>query len=266
MTDHLTVPLELPAAPHILASTSFLSTLKSVEEQIASLKVIDGPTAQLAAELQVRLTSAGAELEKTRQALTAPYLTAQRKIAEVARGPADRITVAKNALKFALTNYQAEEQRKAAAAERLRQEELRRLEALRQEELRLEREKQAEIERQAAEALKAAAPVTEAEAMDFTEEPVAEVKTEVQRQLEVAQAAPVVVAAKPAGITFKTTLVAEVVDVMLLPEPFVERTAKLRAITSTFCVGWQPGRAIPVCPGVKFTEKTEPVSSGRRTF
>lgn len=266
-TEHLLVPLDLPPAPHVLASTGFLSTLNQVEEQIAALKVTDAPSAQLAASLQVRLTQAGTELEKTRVQLTAPYLAAQRKIADVARGPLDRITVAKNALKFALTNYDAEQRRKAAEAEKVRQAELARLEALRQEEIRKEQAEQADAQRIADAALINAAPVNLEDILDLTEEaPTPPPKTEVQRALEVAQHAPAVVVQRPTGVTFKTTLVASVFDVNLLPESFIEKTPKLRAIQATFCTGWVEGRAIPVCPGVRFEVKREPVSSGRSGF
>jgi hypothetical protein len=261
----LIVPIDVGPAPYTLASASFLSALESVEAQTASLRITDVASAQTAATLQQRLTEAGKLLEQERVRLTQPFLLAQRKIAEVAKGPANRIEVAKSALKAALTNYDAEQRRLAAEEERKRQAELARLAAIRQKEIDAEEAKQREaerIQREAVEAARKAAPAAPA-GMDLDDpEPVVVAKTAVQKQLETLQHAPVVAAPRPVGVTFRTTLEAVVVNVDLLPEPFITRTAKLAAIKATYCTGFVEGRALPVCPGVRFEVKREPIARG----
>jgi hypothetical protein len=266
-TDQLIVEAATPPAPLILASSGFLNTLASVEEDVAALKITDQTSYKLAATLQVRLTSAGSALEKQRVALKSPFIEIGRKIDEAAKFPANRIEAAKNSVKRAIAAYDAEQQRLAAEAERKRQEELAKLEAARAEELRLEEERRQQLEAEA-KAAAAKAPVATAAPLDFDEpEPAPEPpKTETQVALETLQHTPVVAPVRPAGISFKITLVPVVVDLKQVPDVFVERTVKLRAVISTFCQGWREGDELPVCPGVRFDVKKEPVSTGRSTF
>lgn len=258
MSSELIVPISLAPAPYILADPAFLTTLATVEQQAASLRVTDAASAQAAATLQIRLTTAGKDLEKMRQELTAPFLAAQRKIADVAREPAARIEAAKVSLRKQLTAYDEEQRRLAAEAERVRQTELRRLELVRQEEERKEAARLAEIQRRADEAAAANREVP----VDFDAE-VPAPKTETQKAIEAIKYAPVAVAPKPAGISFRVTLVAVVTDVALLPDAFVERTPKLAAIRATYCSGWKEGQALPVVPGVRFEVQRTAVSTGR---
>lgn len=262
-TTELIVPLDLAPAPYVLANSGFLATLAKVEEQAAALTVTDADSAQAAAELQIRLTNAGKELERQRVELARPFLDAQRKIADAARGPAGRIETTKNLLKKQLADYDAEQRRKAAEAEKARQAEIRRLDALRQAEIDKEVARLKEVERLAAEARASLPPEEVGECLD-EDDPTPPPKTEVQRQLEAVQHAPVVAEPKPSGIVFKTTLVAIVEDAAKLPDQFVERVPKLQAIRALYCVGWQEGKAIPVVPGCRFEVKRDAVSSGRR--
>ena len=265
MSTSLLVPIDLAPAPYELATSKFIAALTDAETQAAALKVTDATSAQAAAMLQGRLTEAGKLLEAERVRLTAPFLAAQRKIAEVAKGPQNRIEAAKGTLKAALTAYDAECRRQAAEAERKRVAEIARLEAIARDEAK------AKADAEAAELRKAAEMAAQAEAAGISlgenldeDEPVAPpVKTATQKAIEVLQHAPVVAAPKPAGVTFRTTLVPVVTDINLLPEPFVEKTAKMRAIISTYCAGWVEGRAIPVVSGVRFDVKRDAVSSGR---
>ncbi len=262
----LVVDAGQPPSTLVLASTAFLTTLAQVEEDARDLKITDAASAQLAASLQIRLTDAGKALDKQRAALKAPFIEINRRIEEAARGPAARIEAAKNLLKHSLTQFDAEQREAAAAAERQRQADLRALEAKRADELRLENERKLELERIAA-ASKEAPPVSfdEGEPMDF-DEPAPPQKTETQVALENLKHAPAPVVARPSGITFKTTLIAIVEDTTKLPEPFVERSAKMKAINATFCAGWKEGNAMPECPGVRFEVKREAVSTGRNSF
>lgn len=258
----LVVPLDLPAAPHTLASPGFLATLATVESQIATMTVTDPQSAQAAADLQTRLTRAGSDLEKQRKALKQPFIDAGRKIDEVAQAPALRIEQAKGSLKRLLTAYDLEQQRLAREAEAKRQAELRALREKQEAEEAAARKKADEIARQAAEAAKAsAAPV-----MDFEAEMEPAPKTETQKAIEALVHAPAVVAPKPAGVAFRVTLVPTVTDPAKLPDIFVERVPKLAAIRSTYCTSWKEGQPIPVCDGVEFRVDRTPVSTGRQTF
>ena len=263
MTSELQVPITLPPAPHILANTSFLTTLAQVEKQVEELHVIDATTAQAAADLTTRLTSAGNQLEKTRKTLKQPFIEAGRAIDAAAEGPSRRIDDAKRRLKDSLAAYHAEQQRLAEEAERKRQAELRRLEDLRRKEEEAERQKQAEI----AEAARKAAESAKVDVVDIDDEPAEPApKTEVQKQLEAVAYAPVVAPAKPVGVSYRVFLSFVVEDVNKLPEVFVEKTAKVAAIRATFCNGWKEGEPMPVCDGVRFEVKRDVMSTGRTKF
>lgn len=264
------VPIDALAQPHlplILADASFLTTLKTVESQVTALKITDTQSAQQAADLLARLTTAGKKLNETRLALNRPFQAQQDRINELAKAPAARIENLKQSLKVSQTNYVNKVQREADEAERARQTEIKRLEAI----AKLEREREdarlAEIERQAEEARSK----QKFEVID-DDEPAPEPEatppelTPTERALEAVRYAPVPVVAKASGVSFKTTLVPVVVDLMALPEHFVERIAKIGAIRSTFCTGWKAEQPLPVCPGVEFQVKKEPVSTGKGAF
>ncbi len=271
-TDLVIVPEAIPTGL-ILASTGFLKTLAEVEAQARDLKITDAASAQLAASLQIRLTDAGSQLEKQRKALKAPFIEINRKIDEAAREPASRVEVAKNLLRHSLVKFESEQRRLAEERERERQAELRRLEAIRQKEIEAENARKAELERIAREAAAKAPPPVETvslddeDEVDFDEAPTPEpVKTATQVALEAVQHAPVAAPVRPMGITFRESLVPVVTDLKLVPEAFIERTPKMRAIIATFCAGWRSGTALPVCPGVEFQVKKDAVSTGRSTF
>ncbi len=262
------VPLPTPLR---LATPGFIAQLVDVEQRIAALKITDAATAQEAATLQQRLTTAGKILEETRVKLNAPVLEQQRKINAIAKIPAERIERAKTALKTALTAFDNEQRRLAQEAERARQAELARLEKLRLAEEAEVARKAAELAKQAAEArakAEAAAKATGAppiQEMDFGSAEPAEPppKTETEKAIEAVKFAPAVVTPKPSGIAWKVTLVPTVTDVKALPDLFQIRTANMAAIRATFCAGYREGEPIPTCPGCAFEVKREPVSTGR---
>lgn len=259
-TAPLNVEIVLPEAPHTLATPGFLATLAEVEKQIASMAVADPASAQAAADLQSRLTRAGSDLEKQRKALKEPFIAAGRAIDEAASGPASRIEIAKGSIKRLLTAYDAEQRRIAAEAERKRQEELQRL---REQQLREE----AELRQKAAEAARIAAELAKANEeppMEFDDSPPPpDPAIETARRIAELQKAPAVVAPKPVGVVFRTTLLATVTDVSKLPDMFVTKTANVRAIAATFCSGYKEGQPLPVCAGVEFRVDKQPVSTGR---
>ncbi len=262
------VPLPTPLR---LATPTFMASLVEVETKIAALKITDAATAQEAATLQQRLTTAGAMLEATRKKLKDPVLEQGRKIDAIAKVPADRIERAKTALKNALTAFDNEQRRLVQEAERARLAELARLEKLRLAEEVAVKAKADELAKQAAEArAKAEAAAKAAGAppipeMDFGSAEPAEPppKTETEKAIEAVKFAPAVVVAKPQGIRWKITLVPTVTDVKALPDLFVIRTANMAAIRATFCNGFREGEPLPTCPGVAFEIRKEPESTGR---
>lgn len=274
-TTELILPAITPAVPLVLANRAFLSTLATVEQQVAALRITDAATQQVAADLQVRLTQAGNALERERKAIKQPFLDKCGEIDAAARPVAQRIDAAKNAVRTAITNFALEQQRIAAEAERARQAELRRLEAIRLEEQRKAREKADELARIAAKALaereaaaaaaKAANAPAPAEIIDMgddcPDEPAP--KTETEKAIEKLAYTPAPVVAKPVGVTFRTRLVLKVVDVAKVPDVFVVRTANEKAIAATYCTGWKEGMPLPTVPGCEFVVEKTPVSTGR---
>jgi len=275
----LILPAITPALPLVLADRKFLTTLTTVEQQVAALKVTDASTQQLAADLQIRLTAAGGALEKERKAIKQPFLDKCTEIDAAARPVTLRIDTAKAVLKKALTDFALEQARIAAKAEADRQAELRRLEALRVAEERARQEKAAELARQAALAQAERERVAEAARIAGLPAPVVLMdveddcpddaplepapKTETEKAIEAVKYAAPVVVAKPVGITMRTRLVLRVVDVAKVPDVFVVRTANEKAINATYCTGWKKGQPLPVVPGCEFTVDETAVSTGR---
>jgi IgA-specific serine endopeptidase len=264
MTDTITLAPISPSAPIVLCDGTFLSTLATVENRIAELRVTDADSAQVAADLQQRLTTAGRKLEAARAELKAPFIAKGREIDEAAKKPAARIDAAKGMLKVLLLDYAQEQEKIRRAAEEARQKELARLEALRVAEERAAQAKAAELAKQAAEAAaKSKAVVMD---LDFDEPEAPVQKTETEKRIEAVQFAPAAVAARPSGIAFRESLRIVSADPEQLPEPFVVKTANMKAIRDTFCVGWKAGDAIPACAGVVFAVDKQAVSTGRSVF
>lgn len=258
----LEVVLQLPPAPLVLADSGFLATLAQVEADVSAIKVTDAATAEAAAKLQARLTKAGTELEKQRVALAAPFLQAQRQINDAAKAPAGRIEAAKSALKAQLMAYDTEQRRLAADAERKRQDEIRKLEEQRRKEQEAEARRLAAIAEEARR-IAAAAPVNAVEIDDDDVEPVAPApKTDTEKKLEALAYAPAPVAARPAGVQFRVTLVPVLDDINKVPDMFIEKSVKMRAIISTFCAGYKEGTPLPEVPGIRFEVQRTPITRG----
>ena len=275
MSDQIIqIPVAAPSFPLVLADAAFLSTLATVESQASSLTVTDVQSAQQAADLQARLTKAGAALDKARLNLKRLFIDINAQIDATAKEPLARIERAKDAIKTKLTRYDAEQQRIAREAEQKRLAELAALEKKR-------REEEAELKRKADELAAQAAAKAKAEAdaaaksgtevidvsFDDDEAPASPPpKTETELAIERVRFAAPVVAAKPTGVTFRTRLIHRVVDIKLLPESFVIRTEDTKAIRAVFCDGYKEGDALPVCAGIEFTVDRTPVSTGRNVF
>ena len=287
----LTVPAEPPKFPLVLAAPAFMSTLAAVEKDVAALRVDSPESYKLAASLLQRLTGAGKQLDAQRLALKRPLLEIGRKIDDAAQPALDRIEQAKQFLKGPMAAYEDEQTRAAEQAEAKRKAEIHRLVLLKEAEEKaardaLERIKREALEKEAQEKARLqkladdAAAAKQVETLDldmdiapppmkFEHAPAPEsaAKTETEKRLETIMHAPAIVApAKPTGISYRVKLVATVTNVNLLPEPFVEKTPKQKAINATFCDGWKEGQAIPECPGVAFTVDRQMISTGRNLF
>lgn len=272
------IPLAtLPKATMVVADARFVATVVQVEKQVKTLAVLKTAIeAQSAADLQVRVTDAANEINSTRLALVRPLQDQIDAINNLARPVTARLEAAKASLKTAQTNY-ANEQARLAKQEQARIDaEIKRLQAIadaeavqRQKELDRITAEQAELERKQAEAAKHSK--VEIIDDDIPEEVIDEPaptpeKTETERQLEALKYAPAVVAPKPVGVATRKTLTVVVTDVNLLPDMFVDKTARLRAIQSTFCSGWVEGKPLPVLAGCTFEVVSTVVSTGRRGF
>lgn len=263
--DVLNVDVIAPPLPLTLVDGEFLSSLKLVEKQIAELKVVDQASAQLAASLTSRLTTAGTKLEKARVDLKAPFLAIERKIDATAALPRERIEAAKKTLKMALVKYDEALQEAARKAEQARQAELARLEKIRQAEEAEAKKKADELAAQAAKAAAAQAAKETVDDFDFTDDapPAPPPKTETEKQIEAVKFAPAPIVSKPIGIRYKTKLIFEIQNPHALPSAFQIVTADETKIRQTYCVGWKETDPIPELPGVKFTTSREVDSTGR---
>lgn len=263
------VPIDVLASPSkvlLLAGTNFITSLKSVEAQIASLKITDAHSNQEAATLMQRLTTAGSALESQRKTLKAPFIEMGNKIDAAAKAPAARIATAKQLLSNMQTAFAVEQQRLAREAEEKRQAELAALERQRVKEAEEEAARVAELERQAAEIAKQAESSGTTILEDEEEPPVAPPPTVVEQKIAQLQAAPAVVVPKAQGVRMKVTLEPVVTDVNALADIFITKSPKIQAIKGAYCVGWAEGQPIPVCPGVKFEVKREVQSTGKGAF
>lgn len=279
-TLELVLPAITPALPLVLADRKFLSTLATVEHQVSELRVTDAATQQLAADLQIRLTSAGGALEKERKKIKQPFLDKCTEIDAAARPVTLRIDTAKAVLKKALTDFALEQARLAAKAEADRQAELARLEAVRLAEEKAKQEKAAALARQAALAQAERDRAAEA-ARQSNLPPPAEVfdlgdddcpddepppKTETEKAIEAVRYAAPVVVTKAVGVATRTVLNMRVVDARLVPDVFVVRTVNEKAIRATYCSGWRQGMPLPEVAGIAFEPETTVVSTGRGGF
>lgn len=246
---------DLPATTPLLVVPVETVTLAGELGARANAIVIASPDdADAAAKLLVDVSNLSRLIESRRVTVKQPFLDAGRKIDDAVKPYATALDAATRAIKPKLAAWQAEQETIAREAEAKRQAELRRLEA--------EREKAARDE---AEAQKRAAQEAGNEFADF-DVTIAQQKQAqtAAAQANLASARMIVQPAKPAGIQYRTTLKAEVLDVAKIPTAFVIVTANMEAIRKNFCVGWKEGDPLPSLPGVRFTADKQAVVSGRR--
>ncbi len=270
-----------PAMPLVLADSAFLAALSEVEALVSSLRIVDSATAQQAANLTGRLTSAGKKLNETRLALKRPFATIQDEIEKTARAPLARIENLKNVLKNAQLAWDEQQKREAELAEKRRLDELARLEELKKVEEAAENARLTKLAEEEAAKAKPQLPDPEIPVEDFDlgdgfeveaaapppppPPPAPSVKTAIQQQIDAVRHAPAVVVVRSTGVRFKTTISPTVEDVNKIPDMFVVKTANLQAIKATFCTGWKEGEPLPVCAGIKFTPERTVDSSGKKS-
>lgn len=263
MTDQVQIEPVTPNLPLVLCDKKFIATLTEVEAQVAAVKITDAQTAQHAANLQIRLTEAGKKLDATRLELKRPFIDHNKRIDDAARGPAERIEKAKNALRRAQIQWDIDQRRIAEEAEKARQAEIARLEAIKKKEAEEAARKAAEIAKAAADAAKG----QEIMEVDFGDEPAAPpAKTATELELDRVKYAPAPVVAKPAGIAFRVSLRHKVEKIADVPDTFIIKTVNDAGIRATFCNGYKEGEPLPVCPGVTFWVEKTPISTGKVEF
>jgi len=262
-SQSITLTPTLPPAPLVLCSPGFLKTLSGVEHEVAHIAITDSQSAQAAANLLQRLTTAGKALDDTRAELNAPYLAIQRQINDAARAPSKRIEDAKALIKRKRTDFDTAERERVAAEEAARRAEIARLEKQAKAE-------QEERDRKAKELADAAAAV-QADMLVIDDDPPSTIeygpqKTETELALERAKVTATVPAARVVGERWLVKLRIKDVDVAKLPEPFVIRQADMTKLRQLYTVGWKENDAIPEVPGVTFEIDKQPMSSGRAVF
>lgn len=214
-------------------------TADSALAMVESFEVNDATTYELAADELTSIKRKAAQLDDQRKAITKPIDEAKKAVMDLFRGPLELLTKAEGILKGKMLTFQQEEQRKATEAR-----------------LAAERAAQAERDRLAAEAAKLVAEGRQGEAV---------VK---QAVAEMIVAAPVAVAepVKVAGVSTRTTVDFEVVDLLQLVQHVAQHpeliglivtdSVKLRAYVRGLGTACQ-------LPGVRVFEKAS-LSAARR--
>lgn len=290
----IVIPAPRVPASMVLIDQNLVAMIEHAEAEITKLKVTDAATAVQAAELLQRVTKAGSSINTERLKVLRPFLDIQREINGTADQVQNRIELVKQAAKAALKRYDDAQRQLAAEAERARLAEERRREQERLAELaRLEKiqreereaaqrqadaiaakilQEQAERDQQAAKEtldLDAVHPVElppapeDLDTADPVAPPVELTPTEKAIQAlkyPVATPPAPIVAPKIQGVAFRSTLEIVSTDNGLLPDAFVTRMANMQALRAAYVTGWKEGQALPVCPGVVFRVKREPVT------
>lgn len=279
---------KLPPAESVLVDTAWVNALTAIEERVAAHKITDGASAQVAADLQRRVTTAKKDLDAARKAIKEPFLEASRAVDEAARGPMSRIDTLLVSLKTSITVFTDAEAERVRQAELDRQREIRRLEReaqLERDRIAAEAERVAKVAREAAAAAEVERKRVEAEnekaraagekvPLDLgldddepalpPEPPPPPQKSDAEIRLEQARHAPVPVAAKILGSAMRVTLEVQEVDVAQLPDPFVIKSANFAEIRRVYCVGYKENDPMPEVPGVTFSVRKQPVSTKQR--
>lgn len=251
-TAALEIVANLPATPLLVVPGETVALVAKLTKAGNSVAIIDAATADAAGKLLVELTAIDKLIEARRVEVKAPFLDLGRKIDDAVKPHAQSINVATSKLRTALANWQRQEEKRVADEERARQAELARLEQERKD-----------AEQKAAAAQTQAAAGDDLAEFDIVAADIQQARVE-EAQANLASARQIVTAAKPAGVTYRTTLKAELSDMNKLPPKYVLFSPNMELVRANHCVGWKEGDPIPVVGGIKFTvEKTTVVSTRR---
>ncbi len=206
-------------------------TADAARLMVESFEIVDASTYELAGEELTSIKRKAAQLEEQRKAITKPLDDAKKAVMDLFRGPTDLLAKAEAILKSKMLDYSQEQRRIAHEAQ-----------------LAAERAAQAERDRLAAEAAALAAEGRAGEAM---------VK---QQVAEMIVAAPPAVAepAKVAGVSTRTSVEFEVVDMHALVKAVAERPELLQllAVDSVKLRAYVKGLGLACqLPGVRVFEK-----------
>ncbi len=270
--EQIVVVGEMPVTPLVVISGDVMLRAANLAVH-AEMDVNNAQSAEVASRALHDTLDLQKAIEAERVRLKNPFLAFGKKIDDAARGPMSELTSVITTLRHKLAAWQAEEERRAREAEKLRQAELRRLQ-LEQERIERERLAQEEKARLAAEAARAVpvaadddlAGVDEVAADNDAAEARARSDAEARRIAEQAAALAqtrTLVAPKPAGISYRTTLRHQVLDVRLLPSNLVVVTPNDAAIRACYCTGWKEGQPVPVVAGLTFKIDKQAVDTRR---
>ena len=212
-------------------------TADSALAMVESFLVNDAVTFELAADELTAIKRKASQLDEQRKAITKPLDDAKKAVMDLFRGPLDLLSKAESILKGKMLTYQQDEQRKAA-----------------EQRAAAERAAQAERQRLADEAAKLAAEGRAGEAL---------VKQQVAEMI-VAAPVPIVEQPKAAGVSTRTTVDFEVVDMLQLVQHIAQHpeliglveadTTKLRSYVRGLGTACQ-------LPGVRVFEKASLAAS-----
>lgn len=254
-TAHVEVVAELPPSPLLVVAGESIARVATLQAHATALEVKTADDAQAASALLIEVQQLSKLIEGRRVEAKAPFLDMGKRIDAAVKPHTEALNRVASVIRPKLAQWQAEQERLASEAERKRQAEIARLEE--------ERKKK---EREAAEAQKRAATASPDDFADVDADLAAQRAANAQVAVaNLATARQIVQPAKPAGVSFRTTLGFTVTNVNALPSSLVIVTPNEAKIRADFCHGWKEGDPLPVVPGVTFTvNKTTVVTGGRR--
>jgi hypothetical protein len=259
---------DLPATPLVVLSGDTIAKVQSLTTDAAAVTALNTPAeANHAGQLLREINGLNRDIEKARVEVVAPFLDFQRRINAAAKTEQAKLDTAEKTLRNRLSFYQVEQERiQREEAERQRKEQ----ERLAAEARRLEQERaRIEAERVAAEKAAANAQTPGDDdladlAADVQSDALADEQANIAAQVTQLAQTRAIVAPKPQGIHYRTTLKHQVTDLTKLPPHLTIVTANDAEIRRLFVTGWKEGDAVPSVPGIQFSIDKQPVVTGRR--
>lgn len=250
---HVEVVAELPPTPLLVVASDAIEKVTALHQRANALTIRTPQDAEGASALLVEVMQLSKLIEGRRVEAKAPFLDMGKRIDAAVRPHSDALDAVARLLKPKLAQWQQDQDRIAREAEAKRLAELKRLD-----------DERSKREKEAAEAAQRAQQAEASEFADFDVDLAQQKAAESAAAIANLASARAVVAPKPAGISYRTTLKASVLDVEKLPRAFQTILANNEAIRKAHCVGWKEGDPIPVVPGIRFEVEKTPVVNSRR--